>query len=425
MRRSGPDGRKFLLHCFREPTNVTARRRKFRRPKIALLIESSRAYGRGVLRGIAGYARTHGPWSIYHQERALGDAAPAWMKKWSGDGLIVSAESERLVEHIQRLRVPVVDIRGLYQLPGVPVVQTDNHQVVRLALEHLENRGFRKFAFCGFAGIGYSELRLRLFRELLAQTGREPSVFEGPREKRGADTMAIEARGLLQEQELSRWIASLSKPVGLLACNDIRAQQLLNACRSQGVAVPEEVAVIGVDNDDVLCELCDPPLSSVEPDTEGVGYQAAAVLDELLAGRSASEPIMLIPPRGVVTRRSSDVLAISDQLVAAAVRFIREHARDGINVHDVLAHVGLARGALERRFTRLMGRPPKAEILRVRLERVKQLLTETDFTLPVIARLSGFVYSEYMIALFRAKTGQTPGQFRQATQREDARNRPR
>src|SRR5688500_7681578 len=117
--------------------------KKFRRPKIALLIESSRAYGRGVLRGIAAYARTHGPWSIYHQERALGDAAPAWMKKWSGDGLIVSMESEQLVERIRRLRAPVVDIRGLYQLAGVPVVQTDNHQVVGLALEHLENRGFR------------------------------------------------------------------------------------------------------------------------------------------------------------------------------------------------------------------------------------------------------------------------------------------
>ncbi|MBI1369616.1 MAG: helix-turn-helix domain-containing protein [Planctomycetes bacterium] len=390
------------------------------RPKVALLIESSRAYGRGLLRGIAAYARTHGRWSIFHQERAQADDVPDWLHKWKGDGVIARIETPRLISQLQKLNLPTIDLRGLHDVPGIPLIETNDQSVVRLAIDHLLERGFTQFAYCGFAGTNYSDRRLRYLRELLAARGVEAAIFNGsggaPRKDAGDTTTSIEVRGLMQEAQIADWIAALPKPIGLIACNDVRGQQVLNACNERGIAVPDEVAVIGVDDDEVLCELCNPPLTSVAPNTEKIGYEAAALLDAMMAGRPAPEHKMFIEPRGVVTRQSTDVLAVADRDIAAAVRFIREHAMDGISVESVLAQVPLSRSTLERRFSRLLGRSPKAEILRVQLERVKQLLRETDFTLPKIAQFAGFKHPEYMCAMFKHKTGMTPGDYRRSTE---------
>ena len=382
------------------------------RPRIALLIESSRAYGRGLLRGIAAYVRTHRPWSIYHQERAMGDAAPRWLADWKGDGIIARIESRKLIEQIQSLGLPTIDLRGLHDLPGIPLIETNDHPVVGHAINHLLERGFENFAYCGFAGANYSERRMRYFSQQLAEAGYTPHVYDDSTAHRTTDTTTIEAKGLLHEDDIARWIASLPKPVGLMACNDIRGQQILNACREIGVAVPDEVAVIGVDDDAVVCELCDPPLTSVAPNTEKIGYEAAALLETMMAGRPAPAEKTFVDPIGVVTRQSTDALAIADRQVAAAVRYIREHAVDGITVENVLEQTRLSRSTLERRFAKLLGRSPKTEILRVQLDRVKQLLRETDFTLPKIASFTGFKHPEYMCAMFKQKTGSTPGEYR-------------
>jgi LacI family transcriptional regulator len=381
-----------------------------------LLVESSRAYGRGLLHGIAEYVRLHGTWSIYLAERGLGDAPPAWLQGWEGDGIIARIENRRIARAVCELGVPTVDLRGLLTDLGVPVILTDDEEVARLAVVHFQERGFRHFAFCGFLGADYSDNRSECFTRLVEELGFTCHVYQSSRQPHVTGTEAREQLGLITEAEVTRWIEELPKPVGLMACNDIRAQQVLTTCRAIGVAVPDEVAVLGVDNDDVLCDLSDPPLSSVVPDTRKIGYEAASLLERMMGGEPAPEPLTTIPPLGVVTRRSTDVLAIDDRAISSAVRFIREHACEGITVEDVLEELPYSRSVFERRFTKIFGRTPKAEILRTQLDRVKRLLAETDLPLKQIAFRAGFQHPEYMSAAFKERTGQTPGQFRRASQ---------
>jgi LacI family transcriptional regulator len=389
-------------------------------PRVALLIESSRAYGRELLSGIAAFLQTHGPWSVFHQERGLGDGAPSWLRGWKGDGVIARFETRELVQRVRKLRIPTVDLRCRFKLPGIPRIETDDRLVVKLGVEHLAGRGLRHFAYCGFTAANYSERRLSFFRELLGEAAIH--IFEGPPLQAGSDTgldnvsdtVRGEVAGMSQDSRLARWLEALPRPVGVFACNDIRAQQVLNVCRANGVSVPDDVAVIGVDNDEVLCNLSYPSLSSVEPDARQIGYQAAALLERMMQGEPGPAAKLFVPPRGVIARASTEGLAIADRHVAAALRFIRENACNGLDVRQVLAQVPLSRSTLERRFHEYLGRSPKEEIIRIRLGRVKQLLAETDYTLAAIARRTGFQYVEHLSTLFAQKIGQTPGQFRRA-----------
>lgn len=387
------------------------------RPRVALLVESSRAYGRGLLHGIAEYVRLHGPWSIYLAERGLGDAPSAWLQGWCGEGIIARIENRRIARVVRDLRVPAVDLRGLLTDLGVPRIVTDDEDVARLAVAHLRERGFRHLAFCGFVGADYSDNRSEAFARLVEGAGFACHLYraESPPHA-AAGTEAREQSGWAEQAEVARWIEELPKPVGLMACNDIRAQQVLTACRVIGVAVPDEVAVLGVDNDDVLCDLSDPPLSSIVPDTRRIGFEAASLLERMMRGEIVPEDPIAIPPLGVLTRRSTDVLAIDDRAISSAVRFIREHACDGITVADVLAELPLSRSVFERRFVKIFGLTPKAEILRTQLDRVKRLLAETDLPLKQIASRTGFIYPEYLSAAFKERTGLTPGQYRRSAQ---------
>jgi len=381
-------------------------------PRVALLIESSRGYGRGLLRGIVSYVRAHGPWSIYYHERALGDAAPAWMGNWHGDGIIARIISRKLIRTIEQLGLPTVDLRDVHELEGIPVVETEQPSTVRLAVDHLLERGFQHFAFCGFAGADYSEKRREYFMHYLAEAGHQVSVYQSPRRSRTVNTSVIEGQGLEDEDAVAAWLKSLPKPAGLMACNDVRGQQVLNACTEYGVVVPNEVAVVGVNNDELLCESCCPTLSSVEPNTRKIGYEAAALLDRMMKGDKPPRKKTFIKPLGVVTRESTDALVIQDSDVAAALHFIRQHACEGITIDDVLRHVPVSRSTLQRRFAKLVGRSPRGEIVRVQLQRTKELLTRTDFPLAKIAGLAGFNYVESMCNLFKATTGRTPGSYR-------------
>jgi LacI family transcriptional regulator len=290
------------------------------------------------------------------------------------------------------------------------MVRPDEPAVVRLAVDHLLGCGLRHFAYCGFAGLGYSESRCRYFVRYVAESGREPHVYQAPHPTRGS-TSTIEDHGLIDENDVAAWLRSLPKPLGLVACNDIRAQQVLNACTEYGIAVPRDVAVIGVDNDEVLCELAYPPLSSVELNVPRIGYEAAALLDGMMRGLPPAAEETAVAPLGIVARESTNVLAVPDDL-AAALRFIRERACDGIDVPEVLRHVLLSRSTLERRFAAFIGSTPKAEILRVKIQRVKELLSTTDLPLARIAPLAGFNNVEPMCNLFKSKTGRSPGQYR-------------
>ena len=363
--------------------------------------------------GIAKYVREHHEWSVQSEEWRWTDPVPDWIKKWNGDGIIAWLETPELAAMVQELGVPAVDVRGSSGC-GLPLIDTENEVVGTLAAEHLMQRGFRNYAFCGFVGANYSDNRSHWFRERLTRAGHSCATYEPPEISRNTQTIELEKRGLLFQDDLARWIKSLPKPVGIMTCNDIRGQQVMNACRRLELLVPEEVAVIGVDNDELFCELSDPALTSVALDTVRIGYEAAALLERMMSGDAPPPEPVLIPPIGIATRRSTDVLAMDDRQLAAGTRFLREHVFDAISVNDIARAAGMSRRLFERRFVSQIGRPPKAEVLRLRIERVKELLTDTDWTLAQIAERTGFKHSEYLHTVFTQKTGTTPGKFRTA-----------
>jgi len=380
-----------------------------KRRSVALLIETSNEYARGLLRGIMAYIREHDPWSIHLPEQGRGDAPPRWLAGWHGDGIIARIENERIARAVVRVGVPTVDVSAARLVPGIPWVETDDEAFAQAAAEHLIERGFRQFGFCGDPRFNWSKWRRRHFERFVVQAGGTCHVYESTIDSDNQAPSSHEHRRLLA------WVRQLPKPTGVLACYDIRAQQLLDICREADIAVPEEVAVIGCDNDEVLCNLAAPPLSSVIPNTHGSGYRAASLLDRMMNGESIGETACLMPPFGIATRQSTDVLAIDDPEVAGAVRFIREHACDGINVADLLSAVPLTRRGLESRFRRILGFTPHEMIAKTRTDRVKQLLTETDLPMPTIAERAGFRHVEYMSTAFKNRTGLSPQQYRAKT----------
>ncbi len=384
------------------------------RPRVAVLVESSRGYGRGVLQGIAAYVREHEPWTIHHHERRLYDAAPAWLKRWKGSGIIARIANGSVAKQIARLRLPTVDLVGRHDLQDVPVVISDHHAISKLAADHLLGRGLNHFAFCGYAGVHYSERRLKSFVEYLGKLGHTVRTYTGRRIHRNFDVSVvdIDRDSPARTGDLAMWLKSLPKPVGLMVGGDYRGHQVLNLCAECGIIVPDEVAVIGVDNDEVLCDLCDPPLTSIALNSRKIGYEAAAILDRMMKGGRPPKRTVLVPPLGVVMRRSTDMLSLPDADLAAAVRFIRERACEGIGVEDVVRHVNVSRSTLKRRFSACLHRSPMDEIHRIRIERVKQLLGSSRLPLAQIAERTGFQCVESMCKLFKQRTGITPGRFR-------------
>lgn len=384
-----------------------------RSARIALLVESSRAHGRIILLGVAAYARRRSGWLLHHQERVLGDTAD-WLKQWRGDGIIARIENRRLLDQILAKKLPTVDLLGLHDVEGVPVVRSDDRAVARLALDHLWASGLEHYAFCGFAGVVYSDLRGTAFVDELRARGREAHVYLGPATRRGTLTSSIEMKNLLHTDELRAWIKSLPKPVGVMTCNDLRAQQLLNACETSGIAVPTEVSIVSVDNDEVVCALCSPTLTSIDLGAQKIGFEAAALLARQMKGDEPIPRRVEIPPRGIVRRETALGRKIGDPDVAAAVQLIREHACAGIRVHDVARAVELSYSTLVRRFSKELGYTPKTEIAREQIRRIKEFLGTSNMSLSEIADSTGFEHVESMCRVFKNKTGQTPGEFRRA-----------
>ena len=380
------------------------------RPRVALLVETSRSYGRDLLRGIATFARTRTNWSLLHQEMTIDVVLPEWMKEPTIDGVIARVDT-RTIDPLRQLGVPCVDVRCSQSFPRIPQVETDDRKVAELAFEHLWDRGFRRFAFCGFQFAHYSDARLRFFRALIANAGCSLSVYETPGNQ-GAPLSSIEESDVVDVKAMSTWLASLAPPTGLFVCNDIRGQQVLNACRGLDLAVPDDIGVIGVDDDDAICPLSDPPLSSVRPNAEHIGYRAAEILDAMMKGQSASMNVEYVSPTSVAQRMSTQVMAVEDREVARVCRFIREHACDGIDVNDVAEFTSLSRRQLERRFRNELNRTPHEEITKAQVAKVQQLLTETNMTLEKIAPLAGYTHKESLSAVFKREVGKAPGEYR-------------
>jgi LacI family transcriptional regulator len=385
--------------------------------RIAVLIEAARAYGRGMCRGVAQYAREHGPWSFFFSGQSVQHKLPAWLKDWRGDGILARLEDKAAAERLLSLHLPVVDLLGKFQFPGVPFFATDQEAVARLATEFFRAAGFRHFAFCGYAGLFFSDKRGKAFEAFLKEHALPCFVYPPPRQAPGMrNTANSEMRGLRYEAAIAGWLKKLPRPIAVLACNDIRAQQVLAACLDHGIACPEEVAIMGVDNDDVVCDLAAPTLTSIEPDVQRIGYAGAACLEQLIRGQSSKRQALahFIAPRGIVERQSTDVIAVDDPMVVKALRLIRSEAGRGIDVKAVLRQIGLSRSTLDQRFAQQVGRSVKAEIQRTRLQLVENLLRDTNLPLEDITARAGFRTASHLINLFRCVKGATPGQFRAA-----------
>ena len=380
-------------------------------PKVALLIETSRGYGRAMLRGIVRYGRLHGPWRFYVTPGDFEQALPQ-MKQWGGTGIIARIETAKIAQVIAAAKLPTIALdisqnlpTDLPQLAKFSEICSDSVAAARLAAEHLLERGFHQYAFVGEPGRLWSHNRERGFCERLAEAGFKPIIYDCPRRRHGG-------RWDREQSILADWLSQLPKPIGLMACNDDRGRQVLDACRAAGISVPLEVAVIGVDNDELLCELADPPMSSVALAAEAGGYRAAALLDRMMSGEVKKRERLVVEPTYVVERRSTEASAVHDPEVAEALQLMHNHAAEQIGIDDIVEHLQISRRALELKFKNTINRTPYDELQRVRLVRAQRLLLETDFPIPKVAELSGYGSGAYLAQVFQKQLHKTPAQFR-------------
>ena len=380
--------------------------------KVALIIDAAKPYDRKVIQGVATYVQQRGGWSLYVEEDAVNKLPD--FRIWGGHGVIANFDARKVAKVVGGLDLPVVGVGGGYgwydPSTRIPYFESDSEKVAQLAADHLIDRGFRRLAFYGFLPTRinrWSEDRANAFRRA-ARRAKASCLVHVEHHGRARRWSSL-------QRELVDWLQSLQKPVGLMACNDAGARHVLEACRTAGYSVPDEVAVVGVDNDEMICELTTPPLTSVEQGARQMGYQAAALLDRLMSGERVRRLKYLVAPVEVVTRRSTDALAVDDEDVAAAVQYIRHHACEGIQVPDVVAVVAVSRSTLESRFHAIMDRTIGQEIRRVQFERARRLVADTNLPLKQIAVQAGIGSVQYMSALFANRLGMPPGDYRRTT----------
>ena len=377
-------------------------------PKVILLVPANQEYNRGVLRGIMKYVQINGPWLFleeppeYLQTLNLRQRL-AFMRRWQADGMI--ALQSRGAE-IKALHLPTVILAGIHHLPAnCCQVLGDNERIGRMAADYLLGLGLREFAYCGLAGMEWAAVRCAGFRARLGQDGFIPHVYR-PASRHPA------ASWYTEERPLRNWLLALPKPIGLMACNDDRARILSEICHRCQIRVPDDIAIIGVDNDEHVCHRTTPPLSSVALAAERGGYEAAALLNSLLAGKHPTKRRILIRPTHVVTRQSTDLIATHDPHLTRAVRYIRENSHRGIQVPDVAKAAGLSRRVLQDRFQQSIGRTVLSEIHRMRIRHICRMLTETNLPVAEIAATLGYEADAHIARFFSRQTGMTPLEYR-------------
>lgn len=380
-------------------------------PKVALLIETARGFGRGLLSGIAKYSRLNGPWNFHITPSDLDRQAPR-LEGWGCTGIIARITDDRMARVVVKAKVPTIvlgvpteSLAKRHRLARFSEIRVEQESVARLAADHLLERRFVHFAYVGSENHFWSERREAAFRNHLAQRGFEPHVYIKPKRPRD--------RVWEREQAfVATWIHQLPKPIGVFVCDDHRGRQVLDACRTAHSHVPQEVAVVGVDDDRIFCDLAFPPLSSVALNTENAGYRAAALLDRMMKGQNQTPRKISVEALHVVARRSTENVAVEDADVAGAMQFIRREHGSDISVERVAAEVAVSRRYLERRFRTTIGRTILEEIQSARLEHAKRLLVETTHPIAKIAELSGFNSMGYFSQFFERRTGKTPRQYR-------------
>jgi len=382
--------------------------------KVLLLIESSREFGRGLLTGIANYARFHSPWTVYTYPpffRGTQDTRRLLnrMRKSGIDGIVAREMDE--IDDIINMGVPAIFASTIEPQKGLPkhafpIITTDNRQISDVAADHLLDRGFTHFAYCGYDDVPWSQLRGQYFHERISEAGYAAHAYKQPRSK-------IQKRWENELQHLAAWLQALPKPVGLMTCCDDRSRNVIEAAKVAGIHIPEEIAVIGVDNDELMCHLANLSLSSIALSIEKAGVKAAQLLDRLMTGQEdMSNQRITVTPSHVETRHSTNILAVRDPDVVTALRFIREHIKELIQVSDVANATCLSRRTLERRFLKIMSRSVQEEINRLRIEQLSKMLIQTRMSQVQIAHAMGYHSVDNMRRFFQRHVNMTPLHYR-------------
>ena len=386
-----------------------------RQKRIAVAAERASAYGRNFIRGVAETAERHPEWDLALID-PLSIAAKA---REPFDGWICRVADRRTASALAKSARPVVDCLCESDFPGFACVMTDADAIGRLAAEHLINHRFANFAFCGYRRVAFSDRRRNAFASFLEARGIRPAIYRPSftqRNRFGTDfLLGTRVESPPDSADLAAWIKHLPKPVGVFCCDDLRASQVLSLCRALGLSVPDDVAIIGVDDDPIYCMFSAPRLSSVDPDAATIGKSAADTLALMLSdpAAAANPPRIVVPPRGIVERASTNTYPHAPAWFADALAFIRENVRRGISASDVFRHVGFSRTLVERAFRECLSSSVQRQIAEARIAEAKRLLETTSRPIKEIAAFSGFSTLEYLSRAFAAATGVSPTAWRE------------
>ncbi|XAL98329.1 DNA-binding transcriptional regulator [Phycisphaeraceae bacterium D3-23] len=375
---------------------------------IELLVDTSTSWGSGLIQGIAQYARKVGGWRL--------GVAPAGRSErlrlhpeWVGHGIIARVNSEELADEIIASGAPAVNVSCYdHGLPDIPQCTVNEQIVGEMAAAHLMDCGLRHFAYYGPSDRpGYRDKPGDFFVKTVRAQG-----FDCHTTHRIPDEIEQRTRRGSFDSALLDWLKKLPKPIGLFTWSDVQGLRITGACRAADVRVPDEVAVLCGERDDLMSMVSRPTLSSIDTAPTRIGYEAAALLDEMMRGKKPTDPVRHVPPHTVISMGSTDTLAVPDEMVAKALGFIRANLRRSFGVDQLCNAVGVSRRSLEVRFQTELRRSPAAEIRRCRVEMAKQLILSTDWPLTQIGEACGYDYPETFSRAFKREAGQTPNQFR-------------
>ncbi len=349
---------------------------------------------RREIQGVRAFSRTAADWQLIWSSES--PWVPPRSEAGRPNGIVAVVRSRELIERLSCMNVPVVNISGRFSMTPIAQVIADQVAIGRIAAEHFLERGHRRFVFIGNRNEAFSCER---------EDGFRATAEAGGGTVRSVSTDDFSAESLLEGWKL---------PIAVMTYVDNFAPDVIRLCRSRGCEIPRDVSVLGVNNDDVFCDLAEVPLSSVDPDAERIGYRAAEILDGLMSGGSPPPARTLVPPRGVVIRQSSDAFVMDDPAMRLALEYTRQHACDPMSVKQMLDHVGISRRALEARYRATLGRTPHDQIRVEQMDRAKRLLDETDLPVAEVGYRSGFSFVNRFSTVFRKFVGMPPGRYRES-----------
>lgn len=374
--------------------------------RIAILVETSLASGRQIVTGISRFLDERTDWSVFQHSGPLGAMDPAAIHQWQGDGIIARVANPELLELIQAKGLPTVDVLGNISPPPFPLVKCNDRAIGASVAKHFVENAHTHFAFIGLGDERWSLEREEGFKDELKDYEQAVHTFHSKQQREQGHPVADNF------DSVKEWLSELRTPIGLMVASDQLAPIIFEACHQLGLSIPENVSVVGVDNDRPFCNLCRPRLSSVEPNHELVGYRAAQALERLINGESLDRQVMEVNLHTLYQRLSSELIAIDDPALLKALNYIREHASAGAHLDAVGKAAGLSRSVLQRRFRQKLNRTVGEVILNEKLRIAREMLSETELPISLVAERSGFNCQEYMNHIFKKHLDTTPRKYR-------------